>query len=124
VVAELRGIEWYETVPLEQLSPSPLEPFSFQVVLRVGAAGRPGDDLFIVDVCNPLWIQRECAFRGAIIGATRVIVDTFALASFQALATRYCSSCVGDTWDEVALRVARLGRWECEDYNAGVDMTD
>jgi hypothetical protein len=29
---------------------------------------------------------------------------------------QYCESCAGETWDEIAGKVGRLGRWEFEDY--------
>lgn len=43
-------------------------------------------------------------------------MDAFSEQGLRSFLTRRIESASGDTWQEVAEKVARLGRWEFEDY--------
>jgi hypothetical protein len=45
-------------------------------------------------------------------------VDTFTEAGLRSFLTRRVENLTGETWREVAEKVARLGLWEFEDYSA------
>jgi hypothetical protein len=117
IVAELRGIDWYEEGSLENHHPDPERPFWFEVNLTVGEKGHRGADLFVVTVCNVLAIGVDLK-RGPVLGFGRFIVERFDFLEFQRAMREYCAQCVGESWKEVALKVSRIGTWEFDyDHN-------
>ena len=56
--------------------------------------------------------------EGFVAGRHTVIttVDTFTEHCLRAFLTRRGENTSGETWNEVAEKVARLGLWEFEDY--------
>lgn len=98
----------------------PGDPSEFLLLARlmVGPSDGPGWESFDVEVCTPQWLERCCAAEGFVDGRHRVVttVDTFTEAGLRSFLTRRVENAHGETWDEVAVKVARLGLWEFEDY--------
>jgi hypothetical protein len=98
----------------------PADPAEFSLLARlfVGPSDEPGEESFDVEVCSPEWIARRCSAEGFVDGRHTVItsVETFTEDGLHSFLTRRVESVTGDTWDEVAEKVARLGLWEFEDY--------
>lgn len=96
------------------------DPAEFLLLARlfVGPSDGPGEESFDVEVCTPQWLARRCAAEGFVDGRHTVIttVDTFTEDGLRSFLTRRVESASGDTWHEVAEKVARLGLWEFEDY--------
>lgn len=119
LVAELRGIDWYETEPLETYDPDPLLPFDFEVNLSIGVAGRRGADLFRIRVCNPAAIAQIVGGAIVMFGYNRIVVERFEYATFRKVIEAYCASCEAQTWTELAHRISRIGHWEFENDERG-----
>lgn len=86
--------------------------------LMIGPSDGPGEESFDVEVCTPDWLARRCAAEGFVEGRHTVFttVDTFTEHGLRAFLTRRVENTSGETWHEVAEKVARLGLWEFEDY--------
>ncbi len=99
----------------------PADPAEFSLLARVfvGPSNGPGEETFDVEVCTPEFLARRCAADGFIDGRHKVIttLDTFTDDSLRSFLTRRVENTTGDTWHEVADKVARLGYWEFEDYS-------
>ena len=106
------------------LDPDPRElpddpaAFTFLARLYVGPSDGPGEESFDVQVCSPEWLSRRCASDGFVDGRHTVVttVDAYTDAGLRSFLTRRVENVSGDTWGEVAEKVARLGYWEFEDY--------
>ncbi len=99
----------------------PADPAEFVLLARlfVGPSDGLGEESFDVEVCSPEWLARRCAEEGFVDGRHTVIaiVDTFTEAGLRSFLTRRVENVTGETWREVAEKVARLGLWEFEDYS-------
>lgn len=92
--------------------------FAFLARLYVGPSDGPGEESFDVQVCSPEWLAARCAEQGFVDGRHMVVtsLDRFSEAGLRSFLTRRVENQSGDTWHEVAAKVARLGLWEFEDY--------
>jgi hypothetical protein len=51
-------------------------------------------------------------------GRHHLIMTAYDYNELWSYISNFVSSCSGDTWQEVASKLGRLGRWEFEDYRA------
>jgi hypothetical protein len=75
-----------------------------------------GEESFDIVVCTPLWLAREVDRKGLVEGRHHLFVREYNLARIRAFLADYAKGCAGETWQEAALKLSRLGRWEFEDY--------
>lgn len=116
--AELRGLS-FEPDP----SSLPADPSSFVACIRmlIGPLDGAGEESFDITVCTAEWLARAVAAHGGILDVRHhVVVDaaTFSQPVLEAWLAKRVSSVSGATWTVVASRLARLGHWEFEDYEA------
>ena len=93
--------------------------FAFLATLSVGPSDGPGEETFGVEVCTPEWLARRCGTE-PFVDARHTIVTTIAAyseAGLRSYLTRRVEQANGETWQEVAEKLARLGQWEFEDYS-------
>ena len=90
--------------------------FAVCVQLTVGPEGEPGDDAFDVTLCTPDQLAREASKEGVTDGRHHFVVDRYDFDRFDRYIRRRVESCEGATWDEVTAQLARIGRWEFENY--------
>lgn len=102
-------------VDLSNYWPNDPACFGFLLQAFVGPEGEAGEDSFDFMVCTPRWLELDKEGR-VIFGVNHIIVTDYELAAIESHLKRYCERCVGDTWIDVAAKVARVGRWEFEDY--------
>jgi hypothetical protein len=81
-----------------------------------GPDGGEGEESFDVLVCTPTWLAREVERMGLVDGRHHLIVHEFNLERIRSFLVAYASTCAGETWQEVAAKLSRLGKWEFEDY--------
>jgi len=112
--AELKSIHSPD-VDLSGFWPDDPTCFGFLLQAFVGPENEVGEDSFSFTICTPRWLEVEYRDR-VTFGANHIIVTEYDLPKIKAHLARYCERCVGDTWSEVAAKVARVGRWEFEDY--------
>jgi hypothetical protein len=114
IEAEFRGITWLEDFPIEQYAPDPTRPFSIELSVNIGPKGLPGEEIFLVDVSNALFLANEVTSRGPHVVASTILVEAFSVADVERIIRAFCATCRAETWPEVALLLMRLGRWEYE----------
>ena len=114
--AELRFLDSPRADPIENYKPE--GPFGLFVQAFVGPYGDRGEESFGFTVCTPDWFASEHlrARKSLAIGRHFIFVDEFDYTALEKFVRDYCASCEGDTWQEVAEKVARIGHWEFEDY--------
>jgi hypothetical protein len=101
---------------LESFSPADPTCFSFLLQAMFGPAGSEGEESFDIVVCTPRWLSAEVERKGIVDGRHHLIVGQFDFAQVSAFLSEYAKTCAGKTWREVAVKLARLGHWEFEDY--------
>lgn len=115
MIAELRYL-WSPDAPdLPGWTPDD-EDFAIALRIVAGPAGEPGEESFDLTLCTPGWISRRVQEEGIITGRHLLIVTDYRYDQIYRYIVKYLSTCTGNSWQEVAAKVGRLGSWEFEDY--------
>jgi len=96
--------------------PEDTERFYFLLQIMVGPNNQEGEETFDIEVVTPKYLLEKYDENEILIGRHRLIVFRYDWNRIMRTINRYCESCSGETWDEIAEKVGRLGRWEFEDY--------
>jgi hypothetical protein len=110
--AKLLGLESSEFDPLVDFTPVS-KIFSITVRLLIGIDGSDGEDLFDIQVCSPEWLQMQ---ELPLVGRHMLIVHEFNYHAIYHYLEKLTGNCQGDSWQEIAQRLARFAYWEFEDY--------
>jgi hypothetical protein len=94
----------------------PVEADDFSIDLRamIGSLDSQGEESFDIHVCTPKWLLQHC--QEPLWGRHMLIVPHYDIQMIKAAIDSYCQSCSGQNWNEVSLRLSRIGKWEFEDY--------
>jgi hypothetical protein len=101
---------------LQNYRPIDPEDDGFLLQFFIGPADGPGEESFDVVVCTPRWLTRQVDRVGVLSGRHHLIMDRIDVAVFQEFIRTAVEAVDEGTWEEVALRIGRIGRWEFEDY--------
>ncbi|MCW6005384.1 immunity 8 family protein [Micromonospora sp. CPCC 205371] len=91
--------------------------FSLLIQLIVGPADGPGEESFDVVVCTPAWIAHAVKEHGPLIGRHYLITDRYDIVRIANYLRQYIESLEADTWQGLAEKIGRIGKWEFEDYS-------
>ena len=86
----------------------------------IGPEGLDAAESFDVEICTPAWIAKRHDSRDypdVVLGRHMLIVFAYELEKIRDAIAQYCERCSGDTWMDIAPKLARLGAWEFEDYH-------
>lgn len=111
----MRSLTSLDVPDLETWRPSG-ESFSLSLRLLAGPDSGPGEESFDIIVCSAEWITERVRQDEIYDARHHLIVSDFHWPAISAYVGRRVTECQGDTWTEVAEKVARLGHWEFEDY--------
>jgi hypothetical protein len=104
-------------VDLKNYWPEDSSCFSFLLQAFIGPENEQGDESFSFTVCSPKWLEQNTGEQ-ARFGANHLILAEYDLGKIEQYLSRYCERCVGSSWQELAAKLARVGRWEFEDYRS------
>jgi hypothetical protein len=111
-----------QVADLESWRPGQVD-FALPVRLIVGPEGCVGEESFDLTVCTAGWLLDLARRDGVVDGRHCLIVETFDYRTILAYVTKRVSACDGETWEEVASKLSRLGHWEFEDYSPSRSST-
>jgi hypothetical protein len=112
--AELKFLYSPDADPLEDFVPT--GPFGILITAMIGPAGEEGHESFDFMLCTPEWLSSNMReeFR---IGRHYLFVQDFSYTKLEQFVRAYCASCGEEAkWRPLAEKLARLGKWEFEDY--------
>lgn len=115
--AEIRRLHTPDVDDLANFEPADPENFALLVQVIAGPAGGPGEESFDLEVVTPKHLAARVA-RGPMSGRHLLIVRRFDAEEIRQWINQAVASCSGQTWQEVAGRLGRIGHWEFEDYSA------
>lgn len=112
----LRGLHSPDALDLAAYFPA--DPMCFCILVQAlfGPEGSEGEESFDVLVCTPMWLAHEVERKGLVNGRHHIIVYKFDLEQIRSFLVAYAKTCTGKNWQEVAVKLSRLGSWEFEDY--------
>jgi hypothetical protein len=115
VIAELKRLHSPDIQDLQDWVPDGDE-WAILLQIMAGPAGSPGEESFDVNLCTPDWVKRQVKTEGIISGRDLLIIAEYSYDRIHRYVSEYLTTCSGETWQEVAAKIARLGHWEFEDY--------
>ncbi|WP_348804212.1 Imm8 family immunity protein [Gordonia sp. VNQ95] len=94
------------------------DPGNDAVSVRIlcGPLGQPGEESFDILVCTPDSLKPELEAGVPRLGRHTLLQGRLDLPAAYKFIDEYVSSVEGKDWTEVAEKLARLGKWEFEDY--------
>jgi hypothetical protein len=102
---------------LSKYVPDDPEHFGILVQVMVCPVGEDDvDESFDTVVCTPSWLSTRLGSTDIELGRHYTFVKQYDFVALTRFIEDFAAQCVGTTWDEVALRLGRLGKWEFEDY--------
>lgn len=110
--AQIRSFDWDDLGrdhPVDQ---------TVNLVMHIGPLNSPGDETFQVTICTPQALDALLASDGIFIGRHHLIVNDLNTAKIEAFLQDRLRRLDGDTWQQLAEKIGRIGYWEFEDYSA------
>lgn len=104
---------------LETWAPPDPECFGLLVQALVGPLDGEGEESFDFIVCNPEWLRRKGGSDAAVLGRHHLLLFEYDFEKIREAIESVVCSAEGQDWREVAMLIARHGRWEFEDYRHG-----
>ncbi|MFL5762443.1 MAG: immunity 8 family protein [Bacteroidia bacterium] len=114
--AEIKYIFSPDVEDLENFHPSIEDEFCLLLQLVVGPFKEKGEESFDIVLCTPKWLLSNKKENDIIYGRHYLIVFKYDYQSIYSSLHKYVDSVTGDTWDAVAEKIGRIGKWEFEDY--------
>lgn len=87
-----------------------------ELVLHVGPIEGPGEEMFSVHVCTPAALIKLLERDGLLIARHFLFIERIDAARVEAFINDRLRRLDGDTWQQLAYKIARIGHWEFEDY--------
>ena len=78
--------------------------------------GSEDAESFDVMVCTPDWLKQSLHHDDVVLGYHHLIVREYDYRRIINSIEKYLHHCHGETWEDVARKVSRLGKWEFEGY--------
>ena len=116
MTGEVRGFHSPDVYDLDTWHPPDPNRFGFLLQVMVGPKGGEGEESFNIEVCTPAWLEERYQADGIVLGLHHLIVFSYDIARIKGFIIEFVSRSPGSTWQEIAAKLSRLGRWEFEDY--------
>jgi Immunity protein 8 len=116
--ARVKGLHSPDVPDLTRHVPAVRDDFAFLLQILAGPAEADGEESFDVFVCTPTWLRNNHQPTDIVMGRHKLIVFEYDYGRLWTFITSVIESCEGATWQELAERIGRLGKWEFEDYQA------
>lgn len=105
-----------DVLDVETYCPESVDNFSLSLRIRIGLDCSQGADDFELLICTPKWLE-ETVWE-ACFGRGLLIVREYNFSIINEFINDYVSSCEGDSWEAIVMRLVRVFSWEFDDYQA------
>jgi hypothetical protein len=116
VRAEVKRLHSPDVHDLSTFAPEDPDNFGILVQVMAGPAGEQGEESFDVVVCTPSWLSDQLGPADIRMGRHYLLVKQYDYVRLRRFVERFAAQCSGATWQEAALDLGRLGKWEFEGY--------
>ena len=115
--AELKSFQSPDIYDLEKYYPEIEDNFCFYLEISVGIKNAEGAEQFGITVCTPKWLLENKKDNEIIFGRHYLIVFEYNYQKIYGKIKSYIDKLDENSWEELALKVSRIGYWEFEDYH-------
>lgn len=116
MLSEIKNIISPDVIDFNNYWPEDEESFSFLITVLVGPRGAAGEESFNVVVCTPKWLLNKYDENELILGKDKLIVFRFDMNRILARIRKLFDNCSGNDWNDIAMKLSRIGHWEFENY--------
>jgi hypothetical protein len=117
ITAELRRMHSPDVLDLKNFSPAKEEAFGILVQAMFGSKEMEGEESFDIVVCTPEWLRQRMNGSKLYSGRHHLICSEFNFDALSDYLKRCAKEAAGADWKEIAIKLARVGKWEFEDYS-------
>ena len=111
--AELKRIHSPDVRNLTSYQPE--GPFGVLIQMMVGPEGTLGEEAFDTIVCSPDWLAAHTVLPD-LVGDHRIVMNIYDYQKLFRQIQEFCQLQEGNTWQEIALKISKIGKWEFADY--------
>jgi hypothetical protein len=116
--SEVKSIISVEIADFNTYRPIDEKSFSFLLTVAVGPKDTMEEELFDIEVCTPQWLMENHNLREIVLGKHKLIVFEFNMQGILEKINDLFGRCNGKDWNEIAIKLSRIGHWEFEDYRS------
>ena len=114
--AKLKYIHSPDIPDLPAFVPQNQDSFSILLQLMVSPFDGEGEESFDLILCTPKWLMENHKISDIIIGRHYLIVFEYNYPGIYNKLKRIIENIDEKNWDEIGLKIGRIGKWEFEDY--------
>lgn len=114
--AEVKNIYSPGLENLTEFQPNEINNFCVLFRVLVGPKGGEGEESFDIQICTPLWLLSNIKKDEVVLLRHCLIVLEYDYNRICARIKSLIENEYGQTWKELAEKIARIGYWEFEDY--------
>lgn len=114
--AILKYIHSPDVVDLPGFIPERKNSFSMLLQLMVGPVNGAGEESFDVILCTPQWLTENHSILDIIVGRHYLIVFEYNYSGIYKQLEELVEGIDGENWNDIGMKVGRIGKWEFEDY--------
>lgn len=116
MISEVKNIVSPDIFDFETYYPEDDECFYFLLSVIVGIKGTEVEETFNVEICTPKWLMTNYTEDDIILGKNKIIVFKYNRDKIFRRVRALFDGRDGNTWEEIAIKLSRIGQWEFEDY--------
>jgi hypothetical protein len=123
MIAEIKSVLCADVEDLDEFVPDDPERFAITLQLLIGTRGEDGSESFEVTVVTPLWLMDNIPNGELYSGRHKFVMLSYNRRQIMTYFHKVVGNCSGNTWEEIARKLSRIGHWEFEDYKEFEDST-
>lgn len=117
--AAIREYECYDSDDLSTYNPEEPQVFGFTLAFSIGVEGQTSSDLFEVLVASAPYLAQRYPEQAVVFLRHIILASDYNVNAAVALMNKFVSSLEGSSWQELAIKISAVARWEYEDYRPG-----
>lgn len=114
--ATIRRFHSPDVSDLNSWTPPDPTCFGFLLQVLVGPQDAEGEESFDFVVCTPDWLRERRGEQAVVLGRHHILLFEYDFERIKKALTEIVGKASGESWPDVASKIARYGRWEFEDY--------
>lgn len=115
---EIKSYNSPDVLDLQNYIPEEADNFGFLLQVIIGPEGQKGGESFDFEICTPKWFCKKHKRDVVVFARFMVFVFEYDFNRILKNIVKLVSSASrqGKSWQDVAMKIARYGHWEFEDY--------
>lgn len=105
---DVENLDWYK--------PKDENCFCLLIQAMFSPEGVEGEESFDIIVCTPKWLEKQLEQESIILGKHHLFVKKYNIDNIKSFISKFAQTCEGNSWDDVALKLSQIGKWEFFDY--------